>query len=53
MRARPATARVAILSKSGNLAKWESPLTVAVVEGDERGKYAISPRRILTELADS
>jgi hypothetical protein len=39
-----------ILSQSGNLAKWESPITVAVMEGGNPENMALT-REILTELA--
>ena len=40
-----------ILSENGNLAKWESPITVAVVEGDNPKNIAIA-KEILAELAE-
>ncbi|MBE9554855.1 MAG: DUF2927 domain-containing protein [Proteobacteria bacterium] len=39
-----------LLSQSGNLAKWESPVTVAVVEGDTPENVAAT-MEILSELA--
>lgn len=40
-----------MFSKSGNLAKWESPVTVAVVEGDTPENVAAT-KEILSELAE-
>jgi len=39
-----------MFSRSGNLAKWESPITVAVVEGDNPENVALT-KEILDELA--
>lgn len=40
-----------MLSQSGNLAKWESTVTVAVVEGDTPANIALT-KEILAELAE-
>ena len=40
-----------LLSQSGNLAKWESPVTVAVVEGGNPENTALT-KKILTGLAE-
>lgn len=40
-----------IISQSGILAKWESPVTVAVVEGDNPENIALT-KEILAELAE-
>ncbi len=40
-----------VFSKSGNLAKWESPVTVAVMVGDTPENVAAT-KEILSELAD-
>jgi hypothetical protein len=40
-----------LFSHSGNLARWESPVTVAVVEGDTPENVAIT-KEVLSELAE-